>query len=63
MQANVDVSRLPMNFRAILNVLRWDNLTKKEEPLSGESYILYKETFEINVYMFNIAWALVNFIY
>ena len=44
MQANVDVSRLPMNFRAILNVLRWDNLTKKEEPLSGEAYILFKGT-------------------
>ena len=43
-QANVDVSRLPMNFRAILNVLCWDNLTKKEEPLSGEAYILFKGT-------------------
>ena len=49
MQANVDVSRLPMNFRAILNVLRWDNLTKKEEPLSGEAYILFKGT--MYVYM------------
>ena len=41
-QANVDVSRLPMNFRAILNVLRWDNLTKKEEPLSGRAQSLFK---------------------
>ena len=49
-----------MNFRAILNVLRWDNLTKKEEPLSERAQSLFKGQLQSSTILasFCLLWGL-----